>query len=271
MAFHIAENLQWQIDKTTGQPRKDLKPKSGGVVAFFSLEMSAEQLAGRILAESSNIASEKLRTGRIEQHEFDRLVASADHLRKIPLYIDDTPAISVTTLRSRARRLKRQHGLHLIVVDYLQLMRPSAGFKSDSRVNEVSEITRSLKAIAKELNVPLIALSQLSRAVESRDDKRPQLSDLRESGSIEQDADAVMFVYRAEYYVGREEPVMSGDDVKYQQDYQKWQEKLAVVKNKAEIIIAKQRHGPIGKVELHFDGATTRFSNLAHPDQLPKH
>jgi replicative DNA helicase len=260
MAFYAAEHLKWENDAVTGRR----KAVEGAVVAFFSLEMSAEQLAGRILSEQANVPSEKIRRGDMTHEEFDRLVEASQRLAALPLFIDDTPAISVTALRTRARRLKRQYGLGMIVVDYLQLMRANIGQKVEGRVQEISEITRGLKAIAKELNVPVIALSQLSRAVESRDDKRPQLSDLRESGSIEQDADVVMFVYREEYYLSRAEPSRKPEesDEKFNQRYDEWRIRLEEAANIAEVIIAKQRHGPIGKVRAHFDGATTKFSNL---------
>ncbi|MFT4795641.1 MAG: replicative DNA helicase [Paracoccaceae bacterium] len=235
---------------------------NGGKVGFFSLEMSAEQLATRILSEASLVPSEKLRRGDLDEEEFRRFVEAARDLERMPLYIDDTPALAISTLAARARRLKRQHGLDLLVIDYLQLVRPATA--KDSRVNEVSEITQGLKAIAKELNIPVIALSQLSRQVESREDKRPQLSDLRESGSIEQDADVVMFVYRDEYYKEREKP--SEGDV---EKMMKWQEVMEQVRGKAEIVIGKQRHGPIGTVELSFEGKFTKFGNLAYQSKDP--
>jgi len=226
----------------------------GGVVGFFSLEMSAEQLAGRILAEASEISSHKIRQGDMTEGEFRRFVEAAKELEACPLYIDDTAAIPIAQLSARARRLKRTHGLDLLIVDYLQLVRGT----SENRVQEIGEISMGLKAIAKELDIPVIALSQLSRQVESRDDKRPQLSDLRESGSIEQDADVVMFVYRGEYYKEREKPgeenveAMAG-----------WIEEMERLHAKAEVIIGKQRHGPIGTVELSFEAQFTRFGNLA--------
>jgi len=232
----------------------------GGVVGFFSLEMSSEQLAARILSEAAEVPSEQIRRGDMTEQEFRRFVEAAKALETCPLYIDDTPAIPISQLAARARRLKRTHGLDVLMVDYLQLVRPASA--KDSRVNEVSEITQGLKAIAKELNVPVIALSQLSRQVESREDKRPQLSDLRESGSIEQDADVVMFVYRDEYYKEREKP---GED--NLEAMAKWQEAMERSHGKAEVIIGKQRHGPIGTVELSFEGRFTRFGNLAKPWQ----
>jgi len=227
----------------------------GGVVGFFSLEMSSEQLAARILSEAAEVPSEQIRRGDMSETEFRRFVEAAKSLENCPLYIDDTPALPISVLAARARRLKRQHGLDVLIIDYLQLVRPATA--KDSRVNEVSEITQGLKAIAKELDIPVIALSQLSRQVENRDDKRPQLSDLRESGSIEQDADVVMFVFREEYYKEREKP---GDhDV---EAMMKWQDEMEHLHGRAEIVIGKQRHGPIGSVELSFEGRFTRFSNL---------
>jgi replicative DNA helicase len=223
-------------------------------VAIFSLEMSAEQLALRILGEQSEVPSDQIRRGQIDQQQFERVFTASQRLNNLTLFIDDTPAISVANMRTRARRLLRTHGhLDLIVVDYLQLMQGSAGSRSDNRVQEISEITRGLKTVAKELNVPVIALSQLSRQVEQREDKRPQLSDLRESGSIEQDADVVMFIYREEYYLGRKEPDPGTEE------HEKWQMDMDRVHNIAEVIIAKQRHGPTDRVKLYFDGAFTRF------------
>ena len=228
----------------------------GGVVGFYSLEMSAEQLAARILSEASEVPSEQIRRGDMTEAEFRRFVEAAKSLEACPLYIDDTPALPISQVAARARRLKRTHGLDVLMVDYLQLLKGTG--KNDNRVNEVSEITQGLKAIAKELNIPVIALSQLSRQVESREDKRPQLSDLRESGSIEQDADVVMFVYRDEYYKEREKP---GDHEL--EKMAQWQSVMESVHGKAEVIIGKQRHGPIGSVELSFEGRFTRFGNLA--------
>jgi replicative DNA helicase len=228
----------------------------GGVVGFFSLEMSAEQLAARILSEASEVPSEQIRRGDMTEQEFRRFVEAAKSLESCPLYIDDTPALPISQVAARARRLKRTHGLDVLIIDYLQLLKGSS--KGDNRVQEVSEITQGLKAIAKELNIPVIALSQLSRQVESREDKRPQLSDLRESGSIEQDADVVMFIYRDEYYKEREKP---GDHEL--EKIAAWQTLMESVRGKAEVIIGKQRHGPIGSVELSFEGRFTRFGNLA--------
>ena len=231
----------------------------GGAVGFFSLEMSAEQLAARILSEAAEVPSEQIRRGDMTEQEFRRFVEAAKALESCPLYIDDTPALPISQVAARARRLKRTHGLDVLIIDYLQLLK---GTSKDNRVQEVSEITQGLKAIAKELNIPVIALSQLSRAVESRDDKRPQLSDLRESGSIEQDADVVMFVFREEYYREREKP---GDHEL--EKMAQWQALMESVHGKAEVIIGKQRHGPIGTVELSFEGRFTRFGNLAKPWQ----
>jgi replicative DNA helicase len=231
----------------------------GGVVGFFSLEMSAEQLAARILSEAAEVPSEQIRRGDMTEAEFRRFVEAATALQTCPLYIDDTPALPISQVAARARRLKRTHGLDVLMVDYLQLLK---GSSKDNRVQEVSEITQGLKAIAKELNIPVVALSQLSRQVEARDDKRPQLSDLRESGSIEQDADVVMFVFREEYYREREKP---GDHEL--EKMAQWQALMESVHGKAEVIIGKQRHGPIGTVELSFEGRFTRFGNLAKPWQ----
>jgi replicative DNA helicase len=232
----------------------------GGVVGFYSLEMSAEQLAARILSEASEVPSEQIRRGDMTEVEFRRFVEAAKSLEACPLYIDDTPALPISQVASRARRLKRTHGLDVLIVDYLQLLKGTG--KGENRVNEVSEITQGLKAIAKELHIPVIALSQLSRQVESREDKRPQLSDLRESGSIEQDADVVMFVYRDEYYKEREKP---GDHEL--EKMAQWQAVMESVHGKAEVIIGKQRHGPIGSVDLSFEGRFTRFGNLVKPWQ----
>ena len=232
----------------------------GGVVGFYSLEMSAEQLAARILSEASEIPSQQIRSGDMTEPEFRRFVDAAKALEACPLFIDDTPALPISQLAARARRLKRTHGLDVLIIDYLQLVRGTG--KNENRVNEISEITMGLKAIAKELNIPVIALSQLSRQVENREDKRPQLSDLRESGSIEQDADVVMFVFREEYYKEREKP---GD---HELDKMAvWQDEMERLHGRAEVVIGKQRHGPIGTVELSFEGRFTRFGNLVKPWQ----
>ncbi|MGC9271214.1 replicative DNA helicase [Acidiphilium sp.] len=232
-------------------------------VAIFSLEMSAEQLATRLLAEEARVSSDRIRRGEIGQKDFDNFVAVSRRISRLPLVIDDTPAITLSALRTRCRRLKRTRGLALIVVDYLQLMRPAAGTKPDNRVLEISQITQGLKAIAKELAVPVLALSQLSRAVESREDKRPQLSDLRESGTIEQDADAVMFVYRDEYYLQMRMPKPTDmKDADFQAALDDWQRKMELVHNKAELLLAKQRHGPTGTIQLFFEAEFTRFADL---------
>jgi len=233
-------------------------------VAIFSLEMSAEQLATRLLAEEARISGDRIRRGDIGQKDFDRFVQVSRELQGLPLHIDDTPALSLSALRTRCRRLKRTAGLALVVIDYLQLMRPAAGTRPENRVLEISMITQGLKAIAKELSVPVIALSQLSRAVESREDKRPQLSDLRESGSIEQDADVVMFVYRDEYYLQQRAPKQMGFDNedKFHGAVEKWQRDMESVHNRAELLIEKQRHGPTGKIDLFFEGEFTRFADI---------
>lgn len=243
---------------------KDPAATAKSAVAIFSLEMSAEQLATRLLAEESRISGDRIRRGEIGQRDFDRFVEVSRELSSLPIHIDDTPAITISALRTRCRRLKRTRGLDLVVVDYLQLMRPAAGTRPESRVLEISMITQGLKAIAKELSVPVIALSQLSRAVEQREDKRPQLSDLRESGSIEQDADVVMFVYRDEYYIQAQQPKIAAfeNDEKFQEAHTRWQEKMEQVHNKADLIIAKQRHGPTGSIPLFFEAEFTRFGDL---------
>lgn len=239
--------------------------QEGAVVGFFSLEMSAEQLATRILADLSEVPSDKIRRGELKDTDFHKFVEASQLLSRTPLFIDDTPALTISAIRTRARRLQRQHQLGMIVIDYLQLLQGSGrGSSFENRVQEISEITRGLKAIAKELNVPVLALSQLSRAVEQRENKRPLLSDLRESGSIEQDADVVMFVYREEYYLEREPPGRRPEETeeKYATRYADWQQQMEKCHNVAECIIAKQRHGPIGTVHMHFNGELTRFSNL---------
>ena len=254
----LATNIAFNIAKAyrRGQrPDGSTGAVEGGCVGFFSLEMSAEQLAARVLSEAAEVPSEQIRRGDMTETEFRRFVEAAKALEACPLFIDDTPALPIPQLAARARRLKREHGLDALFVDYLQLLRPASS--KDSRVNEVSEITQGLKAVAKELDIPVVALSQLSRQVEARDDKRPQLSDLRESGSIEQDADVVMFVFREEYYAEREKP--SDDQLEKMAE---WQERMNRLHGKAEVIIGKQRHGPIGTVDLSFEGRFTRFGNL---------
>lgn len=242
--------------------RMALEKNEGGAVAFFSLEMSAEQLANRILGQESGLSSDLIRRGDIGKSDFPKLVEVSNRLNSLPFYIDDTPGLSVPALRTRARRLKRQGGLGMIIIDYLQLLSSPGKRAAENRVLELSEITRNLKALAKELHVPVIACSQLSRSVEQRDDKRPQLADLRESGSIEQDADVVMFVYREEYYLSRKKPTGSDDKIA------EWEKAMGSVANVAEVIIAKQRHGPIGTVQLHFEGRLTKFSDLADQTYL---
>jgi replicative DNA helicase len=266
IAFHAARTYRPADPADFRKAAED-----GAVVGFFSLEMSAEQLATRILAEESGVSSDRIRRGDISHEDFDKFVQASQRLSALKLFIDDTPALSVAALRTRARRLKRQQGLGLIVVDYLQLLRPSnQARQQDNRVQEISEITRGLKALAKELDVPVLALSQLSRAVEQREDKRPMLADLRESGSIEQDADVVMFIFREEYYLSRE-PTRRPDEAesKFSERYQEWRERLEKVHGLGEIIVAKQRHGPIGSVKLRFDAETTKFDNYMASDHLP--
>jgi replicative DNA helicase len=233
-------------------------------VLFFSLEMSAEQLAARILSQVSGIPSDRVRRGEINAEEFQSFAVASQHMSRVSLFIDDTPAITVSTMRTRARRLKRQKGLDMIVVDYLQLLQGSPGRRAENRVQEISEITRGLKQLAKELDVPVIALSQLSRQVEQREDKRPQLADLRESGSIEQDADVVMFIFREQYYLEKGEPVLGIEEKgdRFEERHSRWQSRMAEVTNTASVIIAKQRHGPVGTIDLFFDGSLTKFGDL---------
>ena len=241
IAFHAAKNIEKKESKST--------------VAFFSLEMSSEQLSTRILSEQSRIRSNDIRRGRVTEHEFEKFIETSKNISDLPLYIDETPAITIAAISNRSRRIKRLFGLELIVVDYIQLMR-SIGKKEYNRVQEISEITQGLKALAKELDVPVLALSQLSRQVEQRDNKKPQLSDLRESGSIEQDADVVMFVYREAYYLENKEPTLGSVD------HAEWQQKMDEVSRLADIIIGKQRHGPTGNVKVEFEAMYTKFSNL---------
>ena len=243
IAFNAAENIQKKDKKTS--------------VAFFSLEMSSEQLSTRILSEQSRIKSNDIRRGKINQEDFEKFIESSKNLENLPLHIDDTPAITISALSNRARRLKRKQGLDLIVIDYIQLMK-SSGYKNEGRVLEIGQITQGLKALAKELNVPVLALSQLSRQVEQRDDKKPQLADLRESGSIEQDADVVMFVFREQYYLEKQEPKLGTAE------HVEWQEKMNQVHNQAEIIIGKQRHGPTGLIKLEFESAFTKFKDSSN-------
>jgi replicative DNA helicase len=267
IAFNVARARAQSIARNGPLPAGDLghddPGQDGAVVGFFSLEMSAEQLATRILSEQAGIPSEKIRRGMIDESEFKRLVEVSQEMAAIPLFIDQTGGLSIAQLAARARKLKRQQGLGLLVVDYLQLMTGTSK-KGDNRVQEVSEITTGLKALAKELNIPILALSQLSRAVEAREDKRPQLADLRESGSIEQDADIVLFVFREEYYLERLKPAEGTIE------FQDWMAKMQLVSGRAEVIIGKQRHGPIGTVALQFDGNVTRFSDLARDQYVPE-
>ncbi|WP_298021123.1 replicative DNA helicase [uncultured Parasphingopyxis sp.] len=246
----------------------DPEESMGAPAAFFSLEMSADQLATRILAEQSRIPSAKLRKGAISQEEFRNLARAAAELENLPLYIDDTPGLTIAALRTRARRLKRQKGIGIIIVDYLQLLQGS-GRSNDNRVQEISEISRGLKTLAKELDVPVVALSQLSRAVEQREDKKPQLSDLRESGSIEQDADIVLFIYREDYYHNFAEPPMISEKSSPEDRDKRsaWELKNQEIAGQAQVIIAKQRHGATGTVTLHFEGEFTKFSDLAYEDR----
>jgi replicative DNA helicase len=241
IAFNAASKLQESGKKST--------------VAFFSLEMSSEQLSTRILAEQSRIKSNDIRRGKISDEQFDKFIETSKNISELPLYIDETPAISIAAVSNRARRIKRLFGLEMIVVDYIQLMRGPTN-NANNRVQEISEITQGLKAIAKELSVPVLALSQLSRAVEQRDDHKPLLSDLRESGSIEQDADVVMFVYRAAYYLERKEPQAATVE------HAEWQAKMSEIAHLAQIIIAKQRHGPTGNVDLEFEAMFTKFRDI---------
>ena len=260
----LATNIAYHIAKSYRTDSDSEKTVDGAVVGFFSLEMSAEQLATRILSEQSLIPSNEIRRGKIDDAQFRSLIDVAQDLERLPLYIDQTGGITVAQLAARARRLKRQRDIGLIVVDYLQLLSGSSRRAADGRVQEITEITTSLKALAKELNVPVLALSQLSRQVEQREDKRPLLSDLRESGSIEQDADVVLFVYREEYYHERREPSLNTEE------HAQWRTQMESLTGQAEIIIGKQRHGPTGTVKLQFTSEFTRFSNLAEPDRLPE-
>ncbi|MGQ2969456.1 MAG: replicative DNA helicase [Allorhizobium sp.] len=258
----LATNIAWNIAAAYEPevlPDGSFKAKNGGVVGFYSLEMSAEQLATRIMSEQTEVSSSKIRRGDITEHEFEKLVGFSQTMQKVPLFIDQTGGISIAQLAARARRLKRQRGLDFLVVDYIQLM-TGAGKAGENRVQEITQITTGLKSLGKELAVPIVALSQLSRQVESREDKRPQLSDLRESGSIEQDADVVLFVFREEYYVKNLEPRDLADP-----KYPEWEAHMEKVKGTADVIIAKQRHGPTGTVKLAFQSEFTRFADLAEP------
>jgi replicative DNA helicase len=259
VAYNIARAWQGEV-----RPDGQRETVNGGIVGFFSLEMSAEQLATRIISEQTEIPSYRIRRGEIDPSDFDRIAAVAREMESLPLYIDETGGLAIAQLAARARRLKRQKGLDLLVIDYVQLLQGSARRANENRVQEVTEITTGLKALAKELNVPILALSQLSRQVENRDDKRPQLADLRESGSIEQDADVVLFVFREEYYLKNKEPRAGTDE------HFKWQTDMEAVHGKAELIIGKQRHGPTGTVQLQFKADVTRFSDLVDESRLPE-
>jgi replicative DNA helicase len=259
IAYHIARTWRGEV-----RPDGHTVTANGGIVGFFSLEMSSEQLATRIISEQTGIPSSQIRRGGISEADFEVLKDHAVEMQNLPFYLDETGGLSVAQLAARARRLKRQRGLDLLVIDYLQLLQGSTRRSSENRVQEITEITTKLKALAKELNVPVLALSQLSRQVESRDDKRPQLSDLRESGSIEQDADVVLFVYREEYYHLMRKPLESSGE-----KFAQWQADGDKVHGKAEVIIGKQRHGPTGTVEVAFEGAITKFSSLAKQDRMP--
>jgi len=260
MAFAAAERfLQDQSDGI------DAKASAGAPVAIFSLEMSAEQLVTRVLSEQAEVTAEQIRTGNIGKHEFASFARTADRLHSLPLYIDDTPGLTIAALRTRARRLKRQKGIGMVVVDYLQLLQGTGrGSSGDNRVQEISEISRGLKQLAKELDVPVIGLSQLSRQVEQREDKRPQLSDLRESGSIEQDADIVLFIYRGDYYLASKKPEEDSAE------FPAWLEEMNRIHGRAELIVAKNRHGATGKEMLRFEGRFTKFSDPADEDRLPE-
>jgi replicative DNA helicase len=262
----LATNIAFHAATTT------LTGETPQHVAFFSLEMSSEQLANRILSERSGIPSESIRRGDLTANQFRDLVHAAGEIETAPIFIDDTPALSISQLASRARRLKRTNDLGLIVVDYLQLLSAPLGQRVENRVQEISSISRMLKSIAKELNVPVVALSQLSRAVEQREDKRPNLSDLRESGSIEQDADVVMFVYREEYYLSKSEPDRrdTDSDEVFNTRYERWKERLEKAQGRAEIIIAKQRHGPTGVIMPNFIAEQTKFVDSIAEDHLPE-
>ena len=263
IAFNCAIKYKEEKDEF-----ENIKLVDGGKVAFFSLEMSSEQLATRILAEQTKISGDKMRKAELSKDDFNNIAKTSNKLEKLNLIIDDNPVLTIPSLRARARRLKRLHNINLIIIDYLQLMSSAQRNRNDGRVQEISEITRGLKSIAKELNIPIIALSQLSRQVEQREDKRPQLADLRESGTIEQDSDVVIFIYRESYYLERLEPIKKPeeDEIKYNERMSRWQQLNEDSYNKAEIIIAKQRHGPIGSIKMHFDSNFTKFSDLSSKD-----
>jgi len=257
MAFHSARTYLQDLETNAEYPR-------GAPVLFFSLEMAAQQLSARILSEQSEIEVWKIRNGKFSESEWEKFVLAMQDLSSLPLYIDDTGGISIAQIAARARRLKREKNIGLIIIDYLQLVEPSR--RHENRVQEITEVTKGLKTLAKELNIPVLALSQLSRGVDARDDKRPVLSDLRESGSIEQDADVVMFVYREEYYLHSRKPE-EGNHA----DFIKWQEKMDRATNRAEVLVEKHRHGATRTIDLAFHGQYTRFSNLADDGSTPSH
>ena len=266
LATNIAYNVAEYMHNS-----KNFNPKNKGV-AFFSLEMSADQLASRILSTVTQTSGHKMRTGELDNAEFTRIAAAVRELEKIPFYIDDTPGLTINSIRTRARRLMRNKGLGLIIIDYIQLIMGTGKQKDGNRVQELSEISRGLKILAKELNVPVIALSQLNRGVESREDKRPVMSDLRESGSIEQDADIVMFVFRENYYLQNEEPKQKANELpeRFQSRIEEWEKRKKETANMAEIIIGKQRHGPTGTIKLSWIGDYAQFGNLANDQYLPE-
>ena len=263
IAFNAAKKFKEKEDEFGNKTTID-----GGKIAFFSLEMSSEQLATRVLAEQSKISGDKMRKAELNKEDFKKIAKVSSELENLNLVIDDNPILTISSLRARARRLKRLYDIDMIIIDYLQLMSGSQNVKNDGRVQEISEITRGLKAIAKELNIPIIALSQLSRQVEQREDKRPQLADLRESGTIEQDSDVVMFIFRESYYLERMEPIKKPDEQndRYNERHQRWRELCESRYNIADIIIAKQRHGPTGAIKTHFDPNFTKFSDLTRTE-----
>ena len=263
IAFNAAKKFKEKEDEFGNKTTID-----GGKIAFFSLEMSSEQLATRVLAEQSKISGDKMRKAELNKEDFKKIAKVSSELENLNLVIDDNPILTISSLRARARRLRRLYDIDMIIIDYLQLMSGSQNVKNDGRVQEISEITRGLKAIAKELNIPIIALSQLSRQVEQREDKRPLLADLRESGTIEQDSDVVMFIFRESYYLERMEPIKKPDEQndRYNERHQRWRELCESRYNISEIIIAKQRHGPIGTIKTHFDPNFTKFSDLTRTE-----
>jgi replicative DNA helicase len=263
IAFNAAKKFKEKEDEFGNKTTID-----GGKIAFFSLEMSSEQLATRVLAEQSKISGDKMRKAELNKEDFKKIAKVSSELENLNLVIDDNPILTIPSLRARARRLKRLYDIDMIIIDYLQLMSGSQNVRNDGRVQEISEITRGLKAIAKELNIPIIALSQLSRQVEQREDKRPQLADLRESGTIEQDSDVVMFIFRESYYLERMEPIKKPDEQndRYNERHQRWRELCESRYNIADIIIAKHRHGPTGAIKTHFDPNFTKFSDLTRTE-----